>query len=139
MRIPRTDESEGSIINMSSLLDVLFILIIFFLATATFREQERDIQVDLPHTGETASLSAAPKIITINVRKTGDYWVSSRVMNIGEVRRTVKEAVTKDPEQKVLVRGDKKAFHEYVAAAVRVCNEVGVERANIGYDVRPVK
>ena len=47
----------------------MFILIIFFLATATFTEEERDIQVNLPQSAAARS-TQAPKMIVINVRET---------------------------------------------------------------------
>ena len=139
MKIPRSEEGEGTIINMSSLLDVLFILIIFFLATATFREEEKDIQIDLPHAGETAALSAAPKVIMINVREDGSYHVGTSRTDLDGIRRAVRAAVEKDPNQKILIRGDRRAYHDYVAAAVRVCDEMGVQKANIGYQAKPLK
>jgi len=84
MRIPRDDESGGTIINISSLIDVLFILIIFFMATTTFKEEEMDLAVNLPDSSAPRSISAAAKIVIINVRsaqgrKEGDpiYLVSS--------------------------------------------------------------
>ena len=137
MRIPRADETEGTVINMSSLLDVLFILIIFFLATATFKQQELDVQVNLPQADASMALTEAPKVIVINVRKEGDYVLSDRVMDLPDVRRAVKKAVHEDVQQKVLIRGDRAALHDHVAAAVRACREAGVTRANIGYDSRP--
>lgn len=137
MKIPRREESEGTIINMSSLLDVLFILIIFFLATATFKQEERDIQVNLPQADAQAALTAAPKVIVINVRRGGEYVVGTRRMDLSRVRETLRDAVSTDEGQKVLVRGDRQALHGHVAAAVRVCREAGVKQANIGYDAKP--
>ena len=48
MRIRSSETDTGDVINMSSLLDVLFILIIFFLVTTTFKKQEDDHRIDLP-------------------------------------------------------------------------------------------
>ena len=56
MRIRRDRESEDAILNISSLLDVLFILIIFFLATSSLAMEEKDLEVSLPEASLDDSL-----------------------------------------------------------------------------------
>ena len=133
MRIRRQTESEKTIINVTSLLDVMFILIIFFLATSTLQREEHDISVNLPTDSGTASLSSTTKTLVINVRKSGMYYIQNGTKTIDEMRKIVSEAVTHNPEQKVLIRGDREALHGHVAAAVSVCKNSGIQEANIGY------
>ena len=146
MRIPREEQSSGAIINISSLLDVLFILIIFFMATTTFKEEELDIAVSLPDSSAPRSLSAAAKIVIINVRsaqgrKEGDplYLVSNQPMTLKLLLETVRAEVKANVNQKVLIRADELAFHGEVAAAVSACREAGIQEVNIGYDYKPLK
>ena len=103
MRIPREESSDDNVINISSLLDVMFILIIFFLATATFTEEERDIQVNLPQSAAAQSSTQAPKMIVINVREDGTYHVANQTMDIASLKNTLIEAVSSNPDQKVMV------------------------------------
>ena len=134
MRIPREEPSDDNVINISSLLDVMFILIIFFLATATFTEEERDIQVNLPQSAAAQSSTQAPKMIVINVREDGTYHVANQTMDIASLKNTLIEAVSSNPDQKVMVRGDRNALHGNVANAISVCKQVGIHKTNIGYE-----
>ena len=134
MRIPREESSDDNVINISSLLDVMFILIIFFLATATFTEEERDIQVNLPQSAAAQSSTQAPKMIVINVREDGTYHVANQSMDIASLKNTLNEAVSSNPDQKVMVRGDRNALHGNVANAISVCKQVGIHKTNIGYE-----
>ena len=138
MRIPREEQSEENVINISSLLDVMFILIIFFLATATFTEEERDIQINLPQSGAAQGITQGPKMIIINVRQDGSYQIAQQNLDLANLRETLQEAVEENPDQKVLVRGDKNALHGYVANAISLCKEVGVHKANIGFESKPL-
>jgi len=135
VRIRRSSEASTELINISSLIDVMFILIIFFMATTTFRQEERDIQVNLPETAEDQTLSAAPKVIVINVRQDGTYLYADRESGLAELQEHIAADVKSDPDQKVLIRGDQRALHGQVAAAVAVCRRAGVREANIGYEV----
>lgn len=135
MRIKRPSESDASVINVSSLLDVMFILIIFFLATTTFQQEERDIKVSLPESREGKALSSTTKLIVINVRRDGTYLLGSDTVTPERMGERIAEAVQSDPAQKVLVRGDQQALHGHVAAAVALCKHAGVREANIGYQL----
>ncbi len=146
MRIRREEEPEGAIINISSLLDVMFILIIFFMATTEFTREEIDREVELPDSSGPRSLSAATKLIVINVRSAegrqeGDplYIVANRPMTLAQLQETVAAAARENVNQKVLLRGDRMAFHGQVAAAVTACYDAGIRKANIAYERRPLK
>lgn len=144
MRIRRDDENEESIINIESLLDVIFILLIFYMATTTFREQETDARVNLADTTKKMStLSSKKKTVIINVlgedRREGDplYVVSSRKVDLLQLRKIVEDAVKEDPDQKVLIRGDIHAYHGNVARAIAECRQAGITAVNIGFDYNP--
>ena len=134
MRIPREDSSDDNVINISSLLDVMFILIIFFLATATFTEEEHDILVNLPQSAAAQSSTQAPKMIIINVRQDGTYHVAAQSMDVAGLQDTLVKAVSSNPDQKVMVRGDRNALHGNVAKAISICKNVGIHKTNIGYE-----
>jgi len=135
MRIRKPDEGDASVINVSSLLDVMFILIIFFLATTTFQQEERDIKVNLPESAEGRALSTAAKVIVINVRADGTYVMANRDTTVEAMEQALLNAIKADPQQKVLIRGDRQALHGHVAVAVSLCKRAGVHEANIGYQL----
>ena len=143
MRIRRTQDDDETTINLTSLVDVMFILLIFFLATTTFKQEELDLQVNLPQSAADKSLTAATKLIIINIRAAdrpeGEalFLVSGKRMTLEELKANVAVAVKGNPDQKILVRGDRRAFHGDVAAAVTACSEAGIKEVNIGYDKKP--
>lgn len=137
MRVRRDDGAEEPLLGMTSLLDVMFILLIFFLVASSFTEEERDLEIKLPRADPDAALSAAPRVLVVNVRRDGRVTVGAKTLAIDDVARAVKEAVAGDPAQKILVRGDAAARHEHVAAVMRACRQGGVAEAHLGYDCVP--
>ena len=136
MRIRRGQaDGNSDIIDISSLLDVMFILIIFFMATMTFNEEERDMSVKLPVDAEGQVLSSAESVIVINVRKSNTYVIMSEQVTVEEMAALIRKAVEEDPDKKVLVRADQEALHGYVAKAIGICRHQGVLEANIGYHI----
>ena len=127
----KRSELEEGMIDTSALVDIMFILIIFFLVTMTFNEAEHDIAVNLPETD--SNLSSATKAIIINVRQDGSYYIGSKRTNLAGIQQALRQLLAKNPQQKILVRGDRNALHGHVAAAIATCRASGIQDANIGY------
>jgi biopolymer transport protein ExbD len=136
MRIRRPYYRDKPFINVAPMVDVMFFLMLFFLISAQFYREERDIRVNLPETRTNETLSAAAQsLVTINVRYDGSYSVGGRTVSLDALRAMMVKGAQANRDQKVLVRADKQALHGYVAAAVSVCREAGVGQANIGYEL----
>ena len=132
MRIRSRDNDQGEIINISSMIDVMFILIIFFLVTTTFKEEEVDHLVKLPVESRNQSLTqTAGNLIKVNIRDNGAMVVMGQRVSEDELSKWMTEEVEKKPELKVLVRGDKESKHLYLANVMSICRSVGVPEANI--------
>ncbi|MEQ9823868.1 MAG: biopolymer transporter ExbD [Puniceicoccaceae bacterium] len=125
------DVGADQLIDTSSLVDIMFILIIFFLVTMSFHEQETDMAVNLPETDLT--LSSAVQVLVINIRNDGSYYLNDRRMDLEGLNEELIDVVQRNPDQKVLVRADRNALHGQVAQAIASCRRVGISEANIGY------
>jgi len=132
MRI-RTDESDGGeMINISSMLDVMFILIIFFLVTTTFKEEEIDHLVKLPTDKRNQSLTQSKgNLLKINIRENGAYLVLGTQMTEEQLSTWMEGEIKRKPELKVLIRCDENSKHLHLANVMSICRHVGVPKANI--------
>lgn len=139
MRIRSDESSQEGVINISSLLDVMFILIIFFLATATFEKLEKDLKVKLPATSAKPSISAKPNTVIVNVRKDGTYTVASRVLNFNQLGDLIRKAVKKNAKQTFTVRGDHRAYYGAVAQVVGAFKANGVKDGFFSMDDKPLQ
>ncbi len=123
---------DGEIINLSSMIDVMFILIIFFLVTTTFKEEEIDHMVNLPTDARNQSLTqSTDTLVKINIRKSGAYVIQGKQVTEEEIDKYMETELLKKPELKVLIRCDQDAKHLYLANIMSICRHVGVPRANI--------
>jgi biopolymer transport protein ExbD len=123
-------------INMVPFIDIVLVLLIIFmvLTPVLVKMQERDIAVSLPVDAQNQTLSETD-VVTINVRRNGTYVVRGKPTTLEEMHQLLLESVKRNPNQKVLVRGDQEALHGYVAKAVSTCKRAGIHEARIGYQV----
>ena len=128
----KSSSGDGEVINLSSMIDVMFILIIFFLVTTTFKEEEIDHMVNLPVDARNQSLTQSTgNLAKINIRKSGAYVILGKQLTEEQFEVWMDGEVKKKPDLKVLVRSDKEAKHLYLANVISICRSVGVPKANI--------
>lgn len=115
------------VLSMTSLIDVVFLLLIFFLVATRFAQEDRELDVVLPAASEARPLIAAPKEVFVNIDKEGAFFVDGRVLGPDEVEQVLRRASTNNPlNQSVIIRADKRVMFDYVVTVMNLCNKVGI-------------
>lgn len=117
-------------LSITPLIDVVFLLLIFFLVATQFEENDRELAVELPDAEQSLPLTEEPKILYVNIDQEGRYFVSGRVRTLSEVESLVREAVANNPlTQSVMIRADRRVQLDSFVAAVDLCKKHGVTYA----------
>src|SRR3954447_10397494 len=104
MRLPPSDVESG-IPNMMPLIDLVFLLLIFFLMAARFEREERELKVTLPEVAEAQPLAMTQELV-INITPEGAYVVARRTYSEEQLAALLVQARRNNPHQSVLIRGD---------------------------------
>jgi biopolymer transport protein ExbD len=118
---------DGPSLDLTPVIDMVFLLLIFFLAATTYQQTEREMSVALPSAAAVTPISAALREIVINVDADGGTFVAGRRRTPEELRTLVKTAVEGNPQQKVSVRGDRRTAYEHIVAVLDICKGSGVQ------------
>lgn len=135
MRIPYEPPDETFPINVTNMIDVFLLLLIFFLVATTFTKEERDASVQLPGTAAVRPISAPARDLVINIREDGSVKVGEKILAGGDLMATLKRSLGEDPGRNVLIRADERSIMKYFAAVARECREAGFNEVRIGYVV----
>ncbi len=126
--IRSSDEDRNSVtLEMTPLIDMVFLLLIFFLVATTFHQTEREMQIALPHAAYAGPISTALREIIINVDAEGNIIVNGRTIAPEELRVLIEEAVAANPDQKVTVRGDRETAYANVVRVLDICKGGGIQ------------
>ncbi len=141
MRILEASSSGGDDeqVNLMPLIDMVFLLLIFFLVATTIANDERDRKIKLAITGAPQALSDPPQMVVINIRENGDMVVNGEQKSKEQLAGILRKAKDASPPRDVLIRADLESRHKYFAEVVDVCHNVGVAAINIGYVHDPSK
>lgn len=128
----RSRRNESPEVTLTPLIDVVFLLLIFFMVTTTFvRESAMDIQLPEASAGEEAQEELPPSVL---VHEDGRYRVGERDIAAGaenELRSALEQLLKEAPEEGLYVVADAEAPHQAVVTAMDLARRLGVSRLSI--------
>ncbi len=125
--IRSTAESARPAIELTPIIDMVFLLLVFFLVATTFHQTEREMQIMLPEAQASGPISTVLREIVVNVDDAGNIIVSGQTLEPDALRAVVEKAVAENPEQKVTVRGDRRTTYAAIAQVLDICKGAGIE------------
>jgi biopolymer transport protein ExbD len=119
-------------LNITPMIDIVFLLLIFFLVASKFAQEDAELDVQLPEASSAMPLTVQPKEITINIAQDGSYFVSGSTYNADGLRQVLLQAEASNPgNQSVIIRPDKRVQAQALVTAIDMCKQVGI----VGYSI----
>lgn len=122
---------EEPSINLTSMLDVVLNLIIFFMISTQFIQEERQYDVKLPTVSEATALSGQPDEIVVNVLSNGTFQVKGTNVGNQELELLLKTARERFPGQAVVVRADGDGKYQPVMDVLATCRRAGIRNVSL--------
>ncbi|MDZ4849306.1 MAG: biopolymer transporter ExbD [Pirellulaceae bacterium] len=114
-------------LNMTPLIDCVFILLIFFLVATRFAQEDRELPVQLPSAQSAIPMTMEPQILTVGINEEGSFAIDGKMIPIEDVEVTIRQAVADNPiNQTVIIRGDKRVPFQHVVSVMDVCQRLKV-------------
>jgi len=123
-------ERTRPVMPLAAMIDVLFLLLIFFMTISAFREQERDIDVELQQTQSEAA-GTSPTAIIITVKDDGNYYIGDRPHTLDSLDQTLGALAEQWAEEQVIIRADKASPSGNLIAAIDVAKAAGFARVSL--------
>ncbi|WP_417691001.1 ExbD/TolR family protein [Pseudidiomarina sp.] len=116
------DEEETQI-DMTPMLDVVFIMLIFFIVTATF-VKEAGIDVNRPEAATAVQKDRANILVAIS--ETGEIWINKRQVDVRAVQANIERLYAENPQGSVVIQADKLATTETLIKVMDAARAAGV-------------
>jgi biopolymer transport protein ExbD len=114
-------------LNLTPLIDIVFLLLIFFLVATRFAQEDRELPVQLPSAANALPMTLEPNELIVNVDQSGTYIVQGTAMDLAGVERVVRQAVADNPiQQVVVIRGDKNVPLQAAVTLMDLCAKLKV-------------
>jgi len=135
IKLNRDDDTS---INLTPLIDIVFLLIIFFMVGSRFSElseAERNLPLKVPQVTDARALTAVPAKRVINVMQDGQILLDREKVTLDELYRELSDAREQYKKTGVIVRGDANSPYQHVANVIAICRKADVLDLNISVRV----
>jgi biopolymer transport protein ExbD len=130
----KTQFEEMPVLNLTSMIDVLLVLIIFFMMGSTFSELERQLSVKVPRVNDSGPLTPAPTRRIVNVDRNGRITLDRSEVTLAQLETKLSSARQQYEGLGVVVRGDADVNFQQVANVLNSCKQAGI--SELGISVR---
>ena len=126
MNFMKTKRSHAAVLQMTSLMDVVFLLLCFFMTANEFARWETEVGITLP-TAQSATIPGRmPGEIILNLNAKGDVTINGVKLTLEEVTERMKRIAENFPGQPVVIRADKASSYETLMSLIDACRTANV-------------
>lgn len=128
----RPHKREDPEVSLTPLIDVVFLLLIFFMVTTTFRK-ESEYEIVLPEASQEP-VPVEQQRLVVSIDATGSYSINDQRLSdnaLATLRQALADAVGDEPDQPLILRADADTPHQAVVRALDAAGQVGLNRIAI--------
>ena len=123
---------------MAPMIDILFLLIIFFVTTSSFRAEEQHLDVNLPTAESAETAQVRPSEVIVNIREDGTILIGSAEHTLETLHATLSALVAEYPDEHLIIRGDQLTLYERIIAVMDTARAAGIKSLDFAI-VRPAE
>ena len=114
-------------VNMTPMIDVVFLLIIFFLVSSHLARQEAQLPLPLPSAESGQELDSQRQRVVVNLSRQGELFLSGRQVSRPELLRRLQHEVNRSgPDLEVRIRSDREVAFQFVQPILTAVSQAGV-------------
>ncbi len=126
MKIQTKDPAADLALNLAPMIDVVFLLLIFFMVATTFAEKEKQMDIDLPAAESGEEATPESEMIDVYIRKDGSIVIDDVVMDRPALEQRFARARAANPATAVTIHGDRSSHLEVATEVMDVCRLAGL-------------
>ncbi|MEN1682206.1 MAG: biopolymer transporter ExbD, partial [Planctomycetota bacterium] len=131
----KTTADDPTAINLTPMIDVVFLLVIFFMVATKFTEAERSIDLQLPTAAAAGDSAPPPEPRTVSVFEDGHVELDGQTVGLAELTARLAELTAHSDDLQVVIHGDARTDFQHVAAALAACREGRVSDLGITVEI----
>ena len=118
---PQAQHKPTPSIPIAPLIDIVFITLIFYMTLSIFYQLETELSISVPKAEQSEEVTRSPGEIIINVDREGVVIVNQKTLSYEGLQKMLQRISTLYPNQSIIIRADKKTYHESVVQVLDAC------------------
>lgn len=136
MNFAARDEPEPQF-QLAPMIDIIFLLLIFFVATYTVAQEERTLDINLPAAQAAEEKARVLEDIVVNLNRDGKVTLNRRPYTLKNLRGRLRQLAQFTDKAGVIIRADGACEHRYVVKVMDMCADLGIRRVSFSTAPEP--
>ena len=118
--------AKAPALALTSMLDVIFLLLCFFVTASVFSQWESEISISLPAASSSETPSRLPGEVILNVARDGSVTVNAKKLTLSDLGERLRKVADFYPGQPVVIRADRETSYDSLVKVIDTCRNAGV-------------
>ncbi len=127
MRFQRTTRPSQEF-HLAPMVDILFILLIFFIVTTSYQAMEKELSIALPQSDNAVEIDQAGRDVIVNITDRGTYIINRKEYSLDELRELLVRTKKMLGTTTILLRADKESLYQDIVDVMDLCSELKITR-----------
>ena len=114
--------------QLAPMVDILFILLIFFLVTSSYQQIEKELSIALPQADSAVDVDQAGRDVIVNITDKGTYIINRKEYTLEELRDLLIRTKKMLGTTTILLRADKESLYQDIIDVMNLCSELKITR-----------
>ena len=126
---------EEPTLNLTPMIDIVLLLVIFFMVGTQFTSDESQFEIELPEAVEAAALTGGPDALTVAIARDGTATLDGRPMADDELQAALEAAAAQFRNRAVIVRGDREINFQRIMTVISLIEQTELTNIQLAFKV----
>jgi biopolymer transport protein ExbD len=112
--------------QIAPMVDILLVLLVFFIVTWNFAIQENELEVKVPEASQSSESKPYVNQVVLNIKPDGTVVLNRKTLSADELREKLTQLASLYPDQAVIVRGDQNVPYRFIVDVLDICRMANI-------------
>lgn len=127
----KLEQIEEPGLNLTPMIDIVLLLVIFFMVGTEFTRDERQYDIELPHVSDAQPLTSLPDELVVNITRSGEFSLGREPRSLEELEADLRAAADRYRDQAVVIRADGDGPYQHVMTALSICQQADITNVQL--------
>lgn len=126
MALPRQSKFQAVDFPLAPMIDMVFLLIVFFMCVSNWAQAEKQLELKLPLSKESSTEEDWNSQATVSIDANGTCYVGISQIEAETLSKRLKEATAKNPDFVINIRADRQTAYRHIRKVMQICGDAGI-------------
>lgn len=127
----KLEQIEEPGLNLTPMIDIVLLLVIFFMVGTEFTRHERQYEIELPRVSDARPLTSLPDELVVNITRGGEFFLGNERRSVEDLEADLRAAGERYRDQAVVIRADGAGPYQHVMTALSVCQRADISNVQL--------